>query len=158
MNIRKIDSSFSVSDQLCADDVQELAANGYSTIICNRPDGEDSQPVFSDIEDRAKATGITMVYLPVTQESLSVADVVEFKKNCDNASGPVLAYCRSGQRSLTLWSLARISEGVSVDSCIAVATDAGFDFKEFKDKNATNIQRLSAHAAGKARPQSALIM
>lgn len=152
MNIKKINSAFSVSDQLCPDDIPSLRAIGFSTIICNRPDGEDTQPVFSDLEDSAKGSGMTLFYLPVTQESLSVADVTAFKEICDNAPGSVLAFCRSGQRSLTLWSLARIAEGVSVDYCIAVATDAGFDFKEFKTKNAANIGRLTA--AEPAKPSA----
>ncbi|MDP3516885.1 MAG: TIGR01244 family sulfur transferase [Pseudohongiella sp.] len=144
MNIKKINSSFSVSDQLCAADVHSLVASGFTTIICNRPDGEDKQPVFSEILESASDQGIKLHYLPVTQESLSVSDVRAFKDICDNAPGPVLAYCRSGQRSMTLWSLARIAEGISVDDCVAAATVAGFDFNEFKTKNAANIKLLTA--------------
>ena len=45
MDKRQLDSQFYVSDQITAEDVASLAAGGFKTIICNRPDGE--APHFS---------------------------------------------------------------------------------------------------------------
>ncbi len=40
MDIRQIDDNYSVSGQIEPDDVRDIAAEGFRTIICNRPDGE----------------------------------------------------------------------------------------------------------------------
>ena len=40
MDIRRITDSYSVSPQIDADDMAEIASRGFTTIICNRPDDE----------------------------------------------------------------------------------------------------------------------
>jgi uncharacterized protein (TIGR01244 family) len=45
----------------------------------------------------------------------------------ENASGPVLAYCRSGTRSTLLWSLARAKLGDNPADLRAKANGAGYD-------------------------------
>lgn len=42
MDIRQIDDNYSVSGQIEPDDVRDIAAEGFRTIICNRPDGEEA--------------------------------------------------------------------------------------------------------------------
>jgi uncharacterized protein (TIGR01244 family) len=47
----------------------------------------------------------------------------------DEANGPVLAYCRTGTRSITAWALAQALAGSShtPDEIIALAQKAGYD-------------------------------
>ena len=74
MQIRPITKSFHVSGQLAPTDIPQLAASGYSMVICMRPDGEGwGQPDFSVIEDAAKAAGLKSYYLPVVPGSVSGA-------------------------------------------------------------------------------------
>jgi sulfide:quinone oxidoreductase len=41
MSIYQLSDTVSVSSQIRSDDVANLADMGFTTIICNRPDGED---------------------------------------------------------------------------------------------------------------------
>ena len=43
MEAKKISDGLSVSPQISADDIKEIARLGFRSIICNRPDGEGSR-------------------------------------------------------------------------------------------------------------------
>lgn len=143
MIIKQISSSFSVSDQMTPDDVDVLAAKGVRTLICNRPDGEAAgQPSFADISERAAQHGIAMRYQPVVHDTINSHNVRQFAAELQNGA-PVHAWCRSGLRSVTLWSLAQLQQQGDADSLVAQATAQGFDFASFKQKFAGVISELN---------------
>ncbi len=129
MEIKPLTATLSVSPQIAADDMQAIKDAGFRSVICNRPDGEgDDQPDFAEIEKAAKAFGIEALYQPIVAGSLSDADADAFGAASVKLPGPVLAYCRTGTRSATLWSLAQASLGNTAD--ILAATKAvGYDMK-----------------------------
>jgi uncharacterized protein (TIGR01244 family) len=54
--------------------------------------------------------------------------VVSFRRDVAAAGGPVLAYCRSGTRSATLWALGEILAGtLSRDEALALGRANGLD-------------------------------
>ncbi len=58
MEIHRLDAEISVAPQIAAEEVASLAAAGFKTVICNRPDGEgNDQPLFHEIEDAARKAG-----------------------------------------------------------------------------------------------------
>lgn len=127
-DIRKVTDSFSVAPQLRPEDMAEAAAMGFTLIIDNRPDGEaPDQPSRDEMETAARAAGLDFVYIPVfggpgPGQVLAVADAVA------TASGPVLAYCRSGTRSIVAWSLGQHTSGAqSREDLIARGHAAGYD-------------------------------
>ncbi|UMA66456.1 TIGR01244 family phosphatase [Roseivivax marinus] len=127
MDIRKIDDRLSVSPQITADDVTALAAEGYRAIICNRPDGEGSdQPSFEEIERAAHENGMEARYVPVTSGMVEDGHARAFDAALRELPGPVLAYCRSGTRSATLWSLAE-AEDRPLPEILAKTRAAGYD-------------------------------
>jgi sulfide:quinone oxidoreductase len=76
--------------------------------VCNRPDGEGlDQPPFADIERAADDAGISIRYIPVVSGRISEEDVAQFGRALDELPSPVLAYCRIGARSATLWALSQ---------------------------------------------------
>lgn len=107
MDIRPIDDHFSVSGQISPDDIRDIAAEGFSTVICNRPDGEGGpdQPSFADVARVAEKAGIKAFYVPVIAGSLTQDDVDAMAKALDEAEGDVLAYCRSGARSTNIYGI-----------------------------------------------------
>ena len=108
MDIRQIDDSFSVTGQISPDDLRDIAAEGFQTLICNRPDGESpDQPAFAEIAGVAEKADIQVHYVPVVPGGLTQADVDAMAAALENAEGPVLAYCRSGARSTNIYGLAR---------------------------------------------------
>jgi sulfide:quinone oxidoreductase len=127
MQIKKLTDGLSVSPQIVAADIANLAAAGFKTIICNRPDGEGAdQPLFREIEEEAKRLGLATTYIPVTGGKVSDESAALFGQALATLPGPVLAYCRSGTRSTTLWSLAEASKR-PVEDILSRTKAAGYD-------------------------------
>ena len=128
MQAKKITSGVSVSEQISASDLREIATLGFRSIICNRPDGEAAdQPTFAEIEAAAKAAGIPAAYQPVTSGKVMDEDAAAFGKLVDELPKPILAYCRTGTRSATLWSLSQAAKGTSMSDVLSATKAAGYD-------------------------------
>lgn len=129
MDLRKITPQFTASPQISIEDVAVIAANGYRAIICNRPDGEASdQPSFEEIEAAAKAVGIEARYVPIQSGMVKDTDVLAFGVVLQDLPKPVLAYCRTGTRSVTLWSFHEAPTRPMAEILSATAA-AGYDMK-----------------------------
>ncbi len=127
MDVRKISSRISVSPQIAADDVAALKAEGFRAIICNRPDGEGAdQPSFEEIEAAARTAGIEARYVPVTSGIVKDDDVAAFGAALKDLPRPVLAYCRTGTRSATLWSFWEAKKR-PMPEILAATKAAGYD-------------------------------
>ncbi|WP_417688677.1 TIGR01244 family sulfur transferase [Roseibium sp.] len=127
MDARKITDQLSVSPQIAVGDLWEIAAQGYRSVICNRPDGEAAdQPTFEEIEAAAAKAGLTIRYQPIVAGKVSDDDALAFGKAFDELPKPVLAYCRTGTRSATLWSLAQ-ADALPVSSILEKTKSAGYD-------------------------------
>jgi len=99
---------FAVAAQLSAHDLPAVAAQGFKTLINNRPDGEGGagQPPSREFEAVAQALGLNYIYLPVVSGAITAEQAVAMREALATAPGPVLAFCRSGARSAQLYSLA----------------------------------------------------
>jgi uncharacterized protein (TIGR01244 family) len=53
----------------------------------------------------AKAAGLEYHYLPVISGQITPEQVAEFAATLKAATGPVLAFCRSGARSTNMWRM-----------------------------------------------------
>jgi len=107
MNYARLSDNYSVATQIRAEDVEFFAAEGFSAIICNRPDGEDAgQPPSAAIREACEQHGIEFHMIPMQGRMLSPETVSQFLEVMSKASGPVLGYCRSGTRSAILWQVA----------------------------------------------------
>lgn len=100
---RRVTDQLSVSPQIGLDDLSTAAAEGFKLVINNRPDGEDpSQPTSAEVEAAARAAGLDYVHIPV--RGGPTPDQVEANHRAvEAAGGPVLAFCRSGTRSIVTW-------------------------------------------------------
>ncbi|MFM2481561.1 TIGR01244 family sulfur transferase [Celerinatantimonas sp. YJH-8] len=127
MEIKKVTSDLSVSPQLEVSEIADIQAMGFKTIICNRPDGEAvHQPLFDEINTEAKRLGITSHYLPVISGNITAAEITQFSELFNAASPPVLAYCRTGTRSITLWALS-CTQVLTPEEILQYAKSAGYD-------------------------------
>ena len=127
-DIRKVTDDFSVAPQIEPADMAEAAGLGFTLVINNRPDGEQpGQPTSAQMQAAAQAAGLDYVYVPfVGRPTAEQAEAV--RKAADGAEGPVLAFCRSGTRSITAWSLGQAQAGArSRDELLGLAADAGYD-------------------------------
>ena len=127
MDLKKITEKTSVSAQITPQDMAAIKAAGFRAIICNRPDGEGAdQPGFDEIEAAAKEAGIEAAYVPVASGMVRDEDVAAFGAALKDLPRPVLAYCRSGTRSATLWSLHE-SKKRPIPEILAATKAAGYD-------------------------------
>ena len=128
--IRHINESISVAPQIAVEQVAEIAAAGFKTIVNNRPDDEDAgQPSGDAIRAAAEAAGLTYVSIPVTHAGFSHPQIDAMTQALTDSDGPVLAYCRSGTRSCNLWALAAAKAGRNPNLLLAQAEDAGYDLR-----------------------------
>jgi uncharacterized protein (TIGR01244 family) len=108
MQFNRISPDYAAAPQIEVGDVAEIAALGFRTIMCNRPDGEDrGQPEVETIRAEAERLGLTFSFLPVISGQLGPDDVEAFRAAMATLPGPVFAYCRSGTRCQNLWLLSR---------------------------------------------------
>lgn len=127
MEPKKITGDLSVSAQICAEDLPAIAARGFRSVICNRPDGEAAdQPAFGEIEAAARAAGLEIRNQPIVAGTLGDADAAAFGAALDELPKPVLAYCRTGTRSATLWSLSQAGR-LPAAEILAKTRAAGYD-------------------------------
>ena len=127
MDIKRISSALSVSPQIAATDIATLKAEGFRSIICNRPDGEGAdQPNFEEIRAAAEAAGMEVRYIPIQTGMVRDADADAFGAALQDLPGPVFAYCRSGTRSATLWSLA-MAKTLPIAHILGATKAAGYD-------------------------------
>lgn len=127
MDPRTLSPQFAVSPQITPQDIPALKAQGYRAIIANRPDGEGAdQPTFAEIEAAAHAAGMQARYIPISGGMVGDDDVEAFRSALRAMPGPVLAYCRSGTRSATLWSLAQ-ADDMPLPQILAATSTAGYD-------------------------------
>ncbi|HSV04079.1 MAG TPA: TIGR01244 family sulfur transferase [Phenylobacterium sp.] len=127
-DFRRVTDQISVSPQIAPDDVARAAAQGFRTIINNRPDGEaPDQPSGHQIEQAAREAGLAYFHIPVrggpTPEQVETTERV-----VSEADKPVLAFCRSGNRSILTWALAETHAGArDRQELIALGRQAGYD-------------------------------
>jgi uncharacterized protein (TIGR01244 family) len=107
MTPTSISPDYAVAGQITPVDVAEIAAKGFKSIMCNRPDGEAFGQANSDtIRAEAERHGLKFAHVPVISGNILPQNVTDFRAALDTLPAPVLAYCRSGARCQNLWILA----------------------------------------------------
>ena len=127
MDIKTLTSNLSISPQVLVSEIQAIAQAGFKAIICNRPDGEGpDQPSFKEIEQAANKYGLTATYLPAESGKVRDEEGQVFGQLLNTLPGPVLAYCRTGMRSTTLWALSQAGSK-PLPQILEASQKAGFD-------------------------------
>lgn len=106
--IHQHSADFATAPQLAPADMAQVAAMGFKTVVCNRPDFEHDpdQPASRAIEAAAIAAGLRYFFLPVTPGAITEEQAKAMADILQKEAAPVLAFCRSGARSTHLRQLA----------------------------------------------------
>lgn len=126
-SLKRLTPFIAVAAQLQPADMGTLAAAGFRSVINNRPDDEgEGQPTSAEMQAAAQASGLEYHYLPVISGQISDVDVGAFSELLNHVRGPVLAFCRTGTRSSSLWAL---SEAHHLDplALLNTARENGYD-------------------------------
>lgn len=105
MDIRRVTDDFAVTGQIGPEAVADIAAAGFRSIVCNRPDTEDGAVPHEAVEEAARAAGLEFRFLPVVSGAITDENVKEMSATLASLPTPVLAYCRTGTRCLNLFAL-----------------------------------------------------
>ncbi len=124
---RWITHDFAVAAQLAPDDIARAAAEGVKTLINNRPEGEAGQPKEGEMRATARALRLDYRSIPFSGQP-PPAVVAATAEILEQAAGPVLAYCRTGTRSIMAWAMAQALCGLRrPNEIIALAAKVGYD-------------------------------
>lgn len=128
----KLTDSFWVSPQIDCDDLDEIARQGVTHLVCNRPDREVAdQPDYADIARKAAALGLEIAFLPIDQSGFQAETIQHLQALLAEKPTRILAYCRSGTRSTYLWALAHAG-GLPADDILQTARQAGYDISNIE--------------------------
>ena len=154
MELRPISPFFTASPQLSVADVGAAASQGFKAIINNRPDGEsDDQPSSQEIAAAAAAQGLDYRHIPVAGGQIGEADIEAMADALGALNGPVLAFCRTGTRSVTLWALVE-ARHMDAEALIRAAARAGYDISGQRARLAARLRTPARSLEEPGRPGS----
>jgi uncharacterized protein (TIGR01244 family) len=132
VNIHTLEPGFAISEAITPEDLEDVAARGFKSVICNRRPGEaDDHPDDKPLSAKAQALGLEWRCIPVTPGEYSDADIAAFGRALDELPTPILAFCRSGKRAVHLWAHAKSQgERCDIPALLNAARDAGHDLEE----------------------------
>jgi len=140
MDIRSLTPTYAVSPQIAVEDLPALKAAGYTTIVNNRPDGEIPPDLHTSVmRAAAEALGLSYIANPVIGGALTPDNVAAQAAAIAASSGPVFAYCASGNRSSVVWALAQAGH-LPTDELISIPARFGYQLAHLRPQ----IEALAA--------------
>lgn len=95
------------SGQIIPEQIEKIKAQGFKTIINNRPDGEEAnQPTSQEIKAAAEAAGLAYQEISFSGGALTKDHVERFADFFNQAQKPVFMFCRTGNRSNIIYQAA----------------------------------------------------
>lgn len=132
MDIRALTPTYAVSPQIEPADLTAIKAAGYTTVIDNRPDGEIPPHLHTEtMRKAAEALGLTFIANPVIGGAMTPENVAVQRAAIEAASGPVFAYCASGNRSSVVWALAHAGTRPA-DELIGIPARFGYQLEHLR--------------------------
>lgn len=127
--MKQISDKLFVRSQLTADDIRQARVQGFAAIINNRPDGEEpGQPTAAENRSVAGGEQLAYTHIPVITGQVSEGQVRAFQKALSEAGGPILAHCKTGTRSATLYAIGEVLDGrMERDEVIPLGQSVGLD-------------------------------
>lgn len=106
--LRQVAADVCVAPQLGPDAMADAARAGFRSVVNNRPDFEHGpdQPTNAAIEVAARAAGLEYRFLPVASGYQTPEQIEAFAELLRELPRPLLAFCRSGNRSTNLFAQA----------------------------------------------------
>ena len=132
MDIRPLTPDYAVSPQIELSDLPAIKAAGYVMVIDNRPDGEIPPHLHTEEMRRAaEALGLVFVANPVIGGALTMENVTKQAEAMAAATGPVFAYCASGNRCSVVWAMTNAGK-LPVDDLIATPARFGYNLAQWR--------------------------
>jgi sulfide:quinone oxidoreductase len=108
MEMTQLAPNLFVAAQIARDDLAILARDGFTDVVCNRPDAEHPEdPDAAAMAETASGLQLRFHYQPIVHGEPFLTQAQALKALVAQPEKKVLAYCRSGARSTRSWDLAR---------------------------------------------------
>jgi uncharacterized protein (TIGR01244 family) len=111
--VRQIAPDVCVAGQLAPEAMASVAEAGFRSVVNNRPDFEygPDQPTNAEMEAAARAAGLEYRFLPVGPSFQTPEQIEAMARLLEELPRPMLAFCRTGNRSSSLYAQARLLRG-----------------------------------------------
>jgi len=129
MNLQNLNQNIYIADQIDLSDLEEFNRLGIKTVVNNRPDQEINAPQSAQVAQRSKELGLNYHYLPIMPGEYLVENISALTNILATINSPLVAYCRTGNRSTTLWALCQ-KEMLGMDEVIKKAKIIGFNIEK----------------------------
>lgn len=123
MRYYRVTPHIATSGALSQDSVQELSKHSFQTVIDLRSESEGTSAEKKAVE----AALMTYINIPVTNEGIDESQLTAFKQALEQAAPPILVHCATGNRAGAMWTVYRLSEGVSPDIAFKEGRTAGMN-------------------------------
>lgn len=125
----KINERFTVGkNQPTEDNLQQLAQEGFKSVVNLRTDNEEEQPLSPQEEGKkVQDLGMEYLHIPVSPKNLQPELVDQFREETSHLESPIFVHCHSGKRSgaFVMMDVA-IKEKMSGEETIEKAKEMGF--------------------------------
>ena len=140
MDIRPLTPDYAVSPQITPEDLPAIKAAGYTVVINNRPDPEIPGELHDHvIRAAAEALGLTFITNPVIGGAWTMKNVEAQRAAMDAATGPVFAYCQSGNRCSIIWAMAE-ARNRPVEDLVGIPARFGYQLDHLRPRIAALLQ------------------
>ena len=122
VNYRRVAPGLATAGQITPEGLAQLKRLGFVTIVNLRtaPEGAEAEGVV------VKAEGLRYVWVPVTADTLSLADVRAVRAVLDDRkAAPVLLHCASANRVGAVWAILQVQRGRDVEAALEEARAIG---------------------------------
>ena len=108
MDMTQLAPNLYAGPQITEADLPLLSREGFTDVVCNRPDTEVPESAASSkLAEIARGLGLAFHYLPIVPGEPFAAEAQALAKVVARPEVKVLAYCRSGTRASNAWQLAQ---------------------------------------------------
>jgi uncharacterized protein (TIGR01244 family) len=129
-NYRLIRPGLATAGQPSPEAIGRLKAMGFKTVINLRTEKEGTRAE----EQAVAAAGLRYVWVPMSAETLSAADVDAVAKVLDDpAASPVLLHCASANRVGAVWTILQVRKGKSLAEAEAEGRTIGLASPAMQD-------------------------
>lgn len=115
-NYRLVRPGVATSGQPTEEGLRRLKELGFRTVVNLRTEKEGARAEKEQVE----AAGLRYVWVPVTPETFSLADVESVARVLDEqGAGPVLVHCASANRVGAVWTVREVLRGADLEAAEA---------------------------------------
>ena len=131
MELHALTPRYHVAPQLAPEDMPAIAAAGFTTVICNRPDTEVPVELQTDaLRQAANAAGLRFEMLALDQQTLTSENAVR-QRDLIDGGGKVVAYCRTGTRCSVIWAMGQAAS-LGVPEVLQKTAAAGYQLDGYR--------------------------